>query len=315
MEPVEPRGDCFGPYEPHCLSNLHVWGFKDWIEAVSGGRIEVEILEPNAVFPIEEALTAVGGGAVDVARSPSGYWSGTMPEMDVAGGMPGTPSDPGQQFALFYDYGVNDMCTPLYEPYNVLWFPFPGAEHMNIMGTFEMPDIASLKGHKIRTWGPWGDYIDALGGSPLTLPYGDCYMAMKLGTIEGMWTGAQSLESIKMKEVVSDFIINTNPCSDCLLINKDSFAALPQDLQDLISYDLKYWQLYASTEFFQHQEWIVGHAVEEMGIKLWTWSDEEMVKVKQIAMDEIWSKYAAKSPISAEIVEIIVQQLKDHGRL
>jgi len=235
--------------------------------------------------------------------------------MNVAGGMPGTPSDPGQQFVLFYRYGVYDLCTPLYEPYNVLWFPFPGAEYMNIMGTFDMPDIASLKGHKIRTWGAWGKYIEVLGGSPLTLPYGDCYMAMKLGTIEGMWTGAQSLESIKMKEVVTDFIINTNPCSDCLLFNRDSVEALPEDIQNLIFNDLKYFQLCASTEFFQHQEWIVAHAATEMGIKLWTWPEEEMKEVRELSVDEIWPEYASKTPLCSEIVELIKKQMMDHGRL
>jgi hypothetical protein len=43
-------------------------------------------------------------------------------------------------------------------------------------------------------------------------------MAMKPGTIEGVWTGAKPLDIIKLKEVVTNFVTNPNGCINSLII-------------------------------------------------------------------------------------------------
>jgi len=295
--------------------NVASYGFRDWIEEATDGRLQIEIVEPESIFPGTEALTAVGSGAVDCFKGSPGQWAGTMPEMNVAGGMPGTSASVGQQYVAWYDYGIVDLVQPLYDEYNLVWFPITGAENMNTFSTFDMPNPDAMKGHKVRTWGPWGKYIELTGATSVSMPYSDVYMAVKLGTVEGAWTGAQSLETIKLKEVVTDFVTNPQPCLDCFIVNKDSFNALPEDIQGLIMSDAPYFFAQSCLRAYEHQQWVVAHAAEDYGLELWTWSEEDIKGITERCVEEIWPEFAAETPLCAQIMDIIKQQMIDHGRL
>jgi hypothetical protein len=65
----------------------------------------------------------------------------------------------------------------------------------------------------------------------------------------------------------------------------------------------------------EQQGYAMGKAVEEYGLTLWTWSDADISKLREGCVEEIWPEFAAKSPLSAELVEIVKTQLKDHGKL
>ena len=310
-----PWTDPMGPYGPYAMFLTRTYGFADWIEEATDGRLTIEFLEPSAVFPQEEALENVGSGIVDMATANAGYWSGAMPEMDIETGMPGTWENIGQFLDAEYVYGINELIQPLYEPYNVYWLTSPGFEVMNFMATFPMPDSDSIKGHKLRSFGPWLKYIGMLEGAPVSLPYGEVYMATKLGTIEGVFTGVQILEEHKYKELATHMVTNPNPCADCVLINKDSMDALPDDIREMILREYKYHFVYHAHEVLQQQEYTWRQAAKEMGITAWTWSDEDLTKVRGMCMEEIWPEFASKTPLCNQLVEIIKQQFRDLGKL
>jgi len=315
MQQSNPLQPGFGPYEPPVLMNLGSYAWPAWLTEATGGRLEFEMLEPGSVFPGEEALKAIGSGAVNCAKSQGGYWAGTMPEMNVTGGMPGSWQSVAEQIVAWDTYGIYDKVAPLYDDYNVVFLPIPGMEFMNIFSTFSMPNPDSIKGKKIRTWGQWGKYIDLIGGSSVSMPKADVYMGLKLGTVDGAWTGCQSLETLKLSEVVTDFVINPNPCVDCILINRDSFEALPEDIQDLIMRESQYHFAAYGMMVYEQGAYVVANASKDYGLRLWSWSDEDIVKIRQQCVEEIWPEFAAKSPLCAELVEIIKTQMKDHGRL
>jgi len=222
MQVLETKSEPFGPYEAPVLMDIASWGFKDWIEEISDGRIQIEMLEPESVFPSGEAPTAVGSGAVDAYKGCPMHWAGTMPEMNVVGGMPGTAQSVSEFYVLWYKYGVNERIADLYDEYNVVFLPITGMEYMNLMAPFPLPDPDSTKGYKFRGPGPWADYVKLVGGTPVSLPFSEMYMAIKLGTIDGAFTGIHALETAKLKEVITDFVTNPNPCLDGMRLGTDA---------------------------------------------------------------------------------------------
>ncbi|MBA7671380.1 hypothetical protein ES703_79537 [subsurface metagenome] len=65
----------------------------------------------------------------------------------------------------------------------------------------------------------------------------------------------------------------------------------------------------------EQQGYAIGKAVEEYDLKLWTWSEEDIAKLRKGCIEEIWPEFAAETPVCAQIVDIIKQQMIDHGRL
>lgn len=311
-----PNTTPMGPYGP----NMFHWAmFKTWGDSMTkmtGGRLQFEWLEPNAAFPDQEALSAVGSGVVEAAFTQPSYAIGQIPLQYVANGLPLAWESVEEMYDAWYKYRLIDKVAPLFEKRNVLMFPTMTMEFMNIHATFPVPGPDAVKGKKIRTWGQWGDYVKMLGGAPVPIPYAEVYMALKLGTVDGAWTGAQSLETHKLKEVVKHFVTNKTGSINAIFINKRAFDALPADIQTMIKEVTPSILTTGCLELLQHQSYAIGKAVNEKYIKTWEWSANDMKKVREQAVKELWPALVKKAgPGGDETMQIILKQLKDHGKL
>jgi TRAP-type C4-dicarboxylate transport system substrate-binding protein len=94
----------------------------------------------------------------------------------------------------------------------------------------------SLKGKKIRahTAGLQG-MVSALGGVPVSVEYSELYTAMQRGIVEGIITDFTSSYLGKRYEIVKYVTLAQIYTSNSwIAINRDSFNALPKDLQDVV---------------------------------------------------------------------------------
>jgi len=82
------------------------------VEEASEGRLQIEILEPDAAFPGTEGLEAIGTGVIQCAMSQPGWYAEKIPEMYVAGGMPGSWMSVGEFHDAWYNYGIYDKVAP-----------------------------------------------------------------------------------------------------------------------------------------------------------------------------------------------------------
>jgi TRAP-type C4-dicarboxylate transport system substrate-binding protein len=132
-----------------------------------------------------------------------------------------------------YGFKTNVYC---YAKRNLYWIPQEFDAIVGIGTTFPAPNPEALKGKKIRTTGLWGEYINVLAATPVSIPWGDVYMAAKLGTVDGWCGGVASLEELKLKEVAKGYVVSPNITLSpgAFLINKRSYDALPKDIQDII---------------------------------------------------------------------------------
>jgi len=96
----------------------------------------------------------------------------------------------------------------------------------------------------------------------------------------------------------------------------DALNALPDDIKKIVLEDTKYYLAgtISMIEILQ-QQYVIAKSIEEYGIEHWVWSADEQRKARKIASDEVWPFYGAKSPLSQELLNIIMDYQKHMGLL
>ena len=89
---------------------------------------------------------------------------------------------------------------------------------------------------------------------------------------------------------------------------------LPQDLRDLITEMSRYVCYEVAWRHGTLASWCLDHA-SDSGIEVVRWSKADIAKATKLSVEQVLPKMAAKTPECAQIVDLILKQLKDHGRL
>lgn len=186
------------------FSTQGVMKFADLVKDRTDGRVAIEVHPGGALgFKGPDMLQVLKDGLVPMGEMLLGYVAGTEPIVDLST-MP----------FLVADYGEAHLLGIVSKPYmqNVFkkwnqkllyWQFWPGA------GIYTKKPIASLedlKGLKIRTFNNVStQWVKKAGGNPVSMPWGDVYMAMSTGAIDALLTSSVSGADGKFWEVMSHF--------------------------------------------------------------------------------------------------------------
>ena len=304
----------YGPFgEDYAGLNAMYKLWSQWLEDATDGLLKIKWVEAGSVFPVTAADLEVGKGTLPIAASSGLYYRGRFPEGDIESGGVFFWKSESEAYEAYYKYGMWEAINKLYAERNLVFFPIHGDSLNGIGVTFD----DSIKGKKIRGVGIQGDYIALLGGSPVAIPLGETYMALKLGTADGWVAATGLLESLKYKEVTKGFVLEPRPSSTVvnIIINKDAFNSLPQDIQDTLMKESRYAGYAASTTWRNQCNWALEQAQKNYGLKVYIWSQEDQAKARKLVIDNLWPKMAKASPGSAQLMEIIYKQARDYGRI
>jgi len=266
-----------------------------------------------------EAYDAVKAGVYDVALSFYGaYIAGKMPEVYVETGLPFAWENMDEAWDAYYNWGLYERLKEIY--YNemgVYWFPVGvNAIGTNYMATFDCTDIEAVVGRKVRAVGMMAPFVQNLGGIAVNITPAEWYMQLKLGTVDGVLSSVSQLEATKLKEVMTHVVMEPNIFThiSSVLINKDKWDALPEDIKtelDLYSAPISWAGDIQYAVLLQYQ---VSAAVRDYGIKVVNWTGAARDKCYAAGM-ATWDEVAAKSPRTAELVEIVKKQARLLGKI
>lgn len=305
----------FGPKEAGLNGGCYLW--TEWLKKATGGRLLIDWAEPGAIVANAEVDMAVRKNTVQISHGLATYYSGRVPEADIESGGVFIWEDSDQSFQCLFKYGFYQAVQRVYDKFNIKYIPFFTNSIQGIGTNFPALNPQSLKGKKIRAAGMWGDYVQMLGGSPVPIPWGEIYMGMKLGTIDGWVGGSAALEELKLKEVTKGFINYPNMANvNCnLLINKDAFKALPPDIQAVLERDAPYVTYACASNWRNQCNWVLKDSMQKYGLKLYAWPDEDVKRIVQQTFDVIYPNVAKRSKACEELLEIVKKQMRDYGRL
>lgn len=162
--------------------------YADRVEAMSGGRLKVDLLPAGAVVAAFQVLDAVNDGVLDAAHSVPVYWYGKNKAASLFGTGPVFGGSATTMLSWFYEGGGKELYDELTQDImgldveGYLGFPM----FAQPFGWFkeEVNTTADLNGFKYRTVGLAADLLQSMGMSVAQLPGGEIVPAMERGVID-----------------------------------------------------------------------------------------------------------------------------------
>jgi tripartite ATP-independent transporter DctP family solute receptor len=210
--------------------------FKDEVEKLSGGQITVDVYHSGQLFTQQAEQDAVRKGTIDMVYSSSQWLAEFVPYLSMFGAaytfqsynqMTKTFNGPiGQK--IFEEIAAKTGLRPLTAYYL-------GTRQLNVtakVGPVTRPE--QMKSVKLRvpnspTWIAMGK---ALGANPTPMAFGEVYMGLKTGAVDGQDNPLPTDKNAKFYEVTK-YIVLTNHVVDSTwpTINEKKWKSLSKEQQ------------------------------------------------------------------------------------
>lgn len=221
--------------------------YVDRVEAMSGGRLKIELLPAGAVVAAFQVLDAVHDGVLDAAHDVPVYWYGKSKAASLFGTGPVFGGNANTMLGWFYKGGGQELYQELTQ--NILG--------LNIVGFMGFPMFPQpfgwfksrvntrndLKGFKYRTVGLAADLLQNMGMAVAQLPGGEIVPAMERGVIDAFeFNNPTSDRRFGAADVAKNYYLSSyHQASESFefLFNRDFFNDLDPDLQAILRYGVE----------------------------------------------------------------------------
>ena len=218
--------------------------YVDRVEAMSNGRVKIDLLPAGAVVGAFQVLDAVNDGVLDAGHDVPVYWYGKNKAASLFGTGPVFGGNANTMMGWFYKGGGQELYRELTQDImglnviGMMGFPmFPQP-----FGWFkgEVSKRSDLKGFKYRTVGLAADLLQKMGMSVAQLPGGEIVPAMERGVIDAFeFNNPTSDRRFGAADVAKNYYLSSyHQASESFefLFNKDFFEDLEPDLQAILKH-------------------------------------------------------------------------------
>jgi len=208
------------------------------IEAMSNGRLKIQVYGAGELIPALEGFDAVRSGTVEMNHANSYFWTGKTFAAQYFCAVPFGLNFQGMNGWL-YDGGGIPLWHEVYAPFGMVAFPC-GNTGVQMTGWFrkEIKSTANFKGLKMRIPGLAGKVYATLGVDVKLLPAGEIFPALERGVIDAAeFVGPYQDRRLGLQKAAKYYHTTgwheTATVSE-LLINKAAWEKLPKDLQAVV---------------------------------------------------------------------------------
>jgi len=212
--------------------------FKEEVESLSAGHITVDLYTAGAIYTQEGELAACREGTLDMAYYGANWLAEFIPYMSMFGAVYTFSGYEHMNKVMNGEIGkkIFDEVAQTIGVRPLAAF-YLGTRELNVVekvGPVRTPE--DMKGVKLRTPGSpaWIALGKALGGNPTPMSFGEVYMGLKTGAIEGQDNPLPTDKNAKFYEVTK-YIILTDHVVNAVLptINEKKWQSL-SDIDKLI---------------------------------------------------------------------------------
>lgn len=217
------------------------------VEAMSGGRLKIDLLPAGAVVGAFQVIDAVNDGVIDASHTVPVYWYGKHKAASFFGTGPVWGGSAATMLAWFYVGGGQELYRELTQDIlglnmvGFMGFPMPAQP----FGWFKNPvtGVNDVKGLKYRTVGLAADLLQELGMSVAQLPGGEIVPAMERGVIDAFeFNNPTSDMRFGAQDVAKNYMLSSyHQASESFefQFNRDFFEGLDPDLQAILQYGVE----------------------------------------------------------------------------
>jgi len=280
--------------------------FAAEIEKRTNGALTGQVYPNSSLMKTVAQFSALRKGALDLSLYPISYAGGEFAELNI-GLMPGLvssykqgaawkPSEAGKKLAGFLAEKGVIIVSWIWQAGGVASRSVP------------IVDPQDAKGLKVRGGSREMDMVlQAAGATTLSTPSNELYAAMQTGACDAAITSSTSLISFRLEEVARSLTTGRGKSYwfmlEPLVMSKRIFDALPKDQQDMIV------ALGGELEEFGTREAMaddqkVAEVYARKGARVSDLDAATVDKWRAIARETAWKDYAAKTPLSAELLKL-----------
>jgi TRAP-type C4-dicarboxylate transport system substrate-binding protein len=312
-------------------SGLRVNSVKLWfklIEEETDGRVKVKPFFGGAMGKASEALKLVADGSVDMAFVFPDFYPKQLKANNI---FKLFPQGPGSWENISWIYNKVYETIPLFSEelakQNQKALYITSAVPAAMCATYPVNSIDDLKGKKWRASSRWHlAYLKAMGATPVSVPWGDCYMALQTGIIDGVLTDYDGLHDTKLDEAAPNIFVSPKTWFGSPFlhtINLDTWNSLSKQDQDGI---LRAAKKISETVFGPMHVEEYGKIIEaekKAGVKIVFWKESDLDKWNNnnsvTTVRQIWSDEAKQAGVTdadevMENVRKIVEEAVDREK-
>lgn len=283
--------------------------FSKNVYDTTGGRLKLDLQPLNAIVPYGEITSAVRNGVLDIAiMDVAGELGRFGPKAILLGASGGAAGlNPPEFLAWFYNGGGHKYLEKEYEKLGVVCIGLNSCGPAELFAHSNKPltSVDDFKGLKFRTMGLWGNILTDLGASVITVPGGEIYQSMERGVIDAFEYCGPCIDYDMGFQEVAKYIgvpgIQSPLAARALLINKDSWNRLPDDIKSILRLLSKENTLSSVYELSQ-KDITAFKKFKEYGNKVFQVSPEMQEKIAKLAL-KYHEKYMADDPEYKQIFE------------
>lgn len=278
----------------------------EWIQIMSGGRIEIQVYGGGELVPALEVFEAVSSGAVEMGHGAAYYWSGIQPAFQFFASIPFGMN--AQQMAAWMDFGGGmELWREIYSDYNLVPF-FAGNTGVQMGGWFnkKIDSIEDFKGLKMRIPGLGGDVIEKAGATAILSAASELYTNLERGVIDATeWVGPYHDYLMGFHKIAKYYYHpgwhEAGAVLECI-INKRVWDNLSDDLQMMLRCAMYRSNTEVLSEFEAKNNEYLKKILDEGSTEILPFPDDVMAKLKEFS-NEIYEELIEKDALSKRVYE------------
>src|SRR6516225_9436066 len=276
------------------------------LEKRTGGAIAAQVYPNSSLMKTVAQFSAVRKGVLDISLYPISYAGGEFAELNI-GLMPGLVSS-YKQGAAWKNSEIGKKFGAFLAEKGVVmvsWIWQAGGVASRFTPIVNPQDV---KGLKVRGGSREMDMVlQAAGATTLSTPSNELYAAMQTGACDAAITSSTSLISFRLEEVAKSLTTGRGKSYwfmlEPLIMSKQIFDALSKSQQDVIMTLGRELEEFGTREAMADDQ-KVADVYAKKGATVSDLDEPTVEKWRVIARDTAWKDYAAKTPLSAELLKL-----------
>jgi TRAP-type C4-dicarboxylate transport system substrate-binding protein len=208
--------------------------YPEMIRKATNGQLDIKLFFfGEHPYKGSEIMAAIRDQRCQMGEIEAAYYAGSEPVLSLTGGplLATTAKVMFEMHEALLHAGILDSIYKKYNMFEVAYWTWWGPS-ISCADTL-VTKIDSLKGKKIRVpTKQYADMISWLGGTPVTISWGEVYTALQRGIMDGATGALCAQRDSKWPEVCKYYTRWAQAFGiDRVGVNKDAFEELPADVQ------------------------------------------------------------------------------------
>ncbi|MFT6550351.1 MAG: TRAP-type mannitol/chloroaromatic compound transport system substrate-binding protein [Zhongshania marina] len=278
--------------------------FASIVNKMSQGRLLIKVYGAGELVPAMGVFDAVSTGSAEAGHGAAYYWKGKLASSIFFTAVPFGMTAQEMNGWLYHGGGL-ELWREAYAPFNLV--PMAGGNTgVQMAGWFnkEINSVSDVKGLKMRIPGSGGEVWNRLGGTSVTLPGGELYTSLQTGVIDATeWVAPYNDLAFGFHEVAKYYYYPGwhEPGSTLeLIINKQAFDALPEDLKAIVETAARYANADMLDEYTARNNAALRELVDVHHVQLRKLPDDVIRELHQ-ASDDYLKELANTDPLTKRV--------------